>query len=237
MRASGTDIWNTSDEFHFAYKELSGAGAIIAKVESVGNSDPWAKAGVMIRNTLEADSRHVMMAVTPGNGIWFGRRETAGGGGFSTKQEGITAPQWVKLERTIGGLVRAYYSADGVTWTQLDIVTVTMDMPVYIGLALTSHNADATCEAVFSNVSFPNTDVETQWTDLDIGIIGNEPEPMYVTVSNSNSVSATVVHPDAAAALIEDWTEWAIDMKDFSDGGVDLTDVNCISIFVMEELT
>jgi len=230
MSASGEDIWNTSDEFHFAFKELSGAGAIIARVESVGNTDPWAKAGVMIRDTLEADSRHVMMAVTPGSGVWFGRRETTGGGGFSSKQEGITAPQWVKLERTIGGLVRAYYSADGIAWTQLDIVSVMMDMPVYIGLALTSHNPDATCEAVFSKVSFPNTDVGPQWTDLDVGIIGNEPEPMYVTLANSNGISANVVHPDANVALIEDWTEWTIDLNSFSDGGVDLTDVNSISI-------
>lgn len=230
MTASGIDIWNTSDEFHFAYKEVTGAAAIIARVDSVGDTDPWSKAGVMIRDTLDADSRHAMIAITPGNGVWFGRREETGGGGFSAKEEGITAPQWVRLERTIGGLVRAYYSADGTTWTQLGVASVMMNMPVYVGLALTSHNADATCEAVFSNVSFPDTNVEPDWTDLDVGIIGNEPEPMYVTVSNSDGISATVVHPDANAALIEDWTEWTIDLKNFSDGGVDLTDVNSISI-------
>jgi L-ascorbate metabolism protein UlaG (beta-lactamase superfamily) len=230
MTASGVDIWNTSDEFHFAYKEQSGAVAITARVESVGDTDPWAKAGVMIRDTLTADSRHAMMAVTPGNGVWFGQREATGGGSFSTRQEGITAPQWVKLERTIGGLVRAYYSADGTTWTQLGTASVMMDMPVYIGLALTSHNADATCEAVFSNVSYPDTDVGPEWIDQDVGIIGNEPEPMYVTVSNSNGISANVVHPEPNAALIEDWTEWTIDLKDFSDASVNLTDINSISI-------
>ncbi len=230
MTASGVDIWDPSDQFHFAYKELSGAGAIIAKIESVSNTDDWAKAGVMIRDTLKADSSHAMVAITPGNGVWFGRRETAGDISVSTKEIGITAPQWVKLERTIGGLVRAYYSADGSTWTQLDIASVMMDMPAYIGLALTSHNADATCEAVFSNVSFPDTDIEPQWIDQDVGIIGNEPEPMYVTVANSDGTSATVVHPDLNAALIEDWTQWNIDLKSFSDPGVDLTDVNNISI-------
>jgi len=230
MTASGVDIWNPSDQFHFAYKELSGAGAIIAKIESVSNTDDWAKAGVMIRDTLKADSSHAMVAITPGNGVWFGRREAAGDISVSTRQADITAPQWVKLERTIGGLVRAYYSADGSTWTQLDIASVMMDMPAYIGLALTSHNADATCEAVFSNVSFPDSDVAPQWTDRDVGIIGNEPEPMYVTVANSDGTSATVVHPDPNAALIEDWTQWNIDLKSFSDPGVDLTDVNNISI-------
>ena len=230
MTASGVDIWDPSDEFHFAYKELSGAGAIIAKVESVANTDNWAKAGVMIRDTLEADSRHAMVAITPGNGVWFGRRETAGGISVSTKQAEITTPQWVKLERTIGGLVRAYYSADGTTWTQLDITSVMMDIPAYIGLALTSHNADATCEAKFSNVSFPNTNIDPQWTDQDIGINSNVPEPMYVAVANGDGISATVVHPDPNAVLIEDWTEWNIDLKNFSDAGVNLTDVNSISI-------
>ncbi|MBN1805279.1 MAG: MBL fold metallo-hydrolase [Sedimentisphaerales bacterium] len=229
MRALGTDIWGTSDEFHFAYKELSGAVAIAAKVQSLEETEPWSKAGVMIRDSLDADSAHVMMAVTAGNGVWFGYRETAGGGSFSVKEEGITAPQWVKLERTTGGLVRAYYSADGVTWTRLNTASINMTMPVYVGLALTSNNADVGCEAVFTDVSFPDTNVEPQWVNRDIGIIGNEPEPMYVTLSNGG-VSATVVHPDPDAALTEEWTEWTTDLKGFSDGGVNLTDVDSISI-------
>ncbi|MBN2315915.1 MAG: LamG domain-containing protein, partial [Sedimentisphaerales bacterium] len=49
MTASGTDIWGTADEFHYAYKTLSGAGSITARVVSVQNTNDWAKAGVMIR--------------------------------------------------------------------------------------------------------------------------------------------------------------------------------------------
>jgi L-ascorbate metabolism protein UlaG (beta-lactamase superfamily) len=171
-----------------------------------------------------------MMAVTPGNGVWFGYRETADGGSLSAKEEGITTPQWVKLERTSGGLVRAYYSADGATWTRLKMVSINMTMPVYVGLAVTSHNTDMGCEAVFTDVSFPDTNVEPQWTNQDIGIIGNEPDQMYVTLSDSDGVSATLVHPDPNVALIEEWTEWMIDLKSFSDGGVNLTDVDSISI-------
>ena len=74
--------------------------------------------------------------------------------------EGITAPQWVKLERTSGGLVRAYYSADGTTWERFTLIQVTMSTPMYIGLAMTSHDAALTCEAKFSNVSFPGTNVD-----------------------------------------------------------------------------
>jgi len=227
MTAEGVDIWDYSDQFHFAYKELSGAGTIIAMVESVENTHEWAKAGVMIRDTLEPDSRHAMVAISPGTGVWFGRRDTAGGGSSSDNEAGITAPQWVKLERNLGGLVRAYYSVDGNTWTQLGMPqTVTMNTPTYIGLALTSHNSGVVCEAKFSNVSFPGTTVGQQWTNQDIGITSNDAEPMYVVLNGS----AVVTHDNLDAAQIGEWTEWTIDLQAFVDQGVNLTNVNTIAI-------
>ncbi len=227
MTAEGVDIWDTSDQFHFAYKELSGAGTIIAKVESVENTHEWAKAGVMIRDTLDADSRYAMMVVTPAQGVSFQRRTTTGGNSSSDTEAGITATQWVKLERTVGGLVRAYYSADGSTWTQLSTPqTVTMNMPMYVGLALTSHNSGVACEAKFSNVSFPGTTVGQQWTNQDIGITTNDAEPMYVALNGS----AVVYHDDLSAAQIATWTEWRIDLQDFAAQGVNLANVNSIAI-------
>ncbi|MHC4632519.1 MAG: LamG-like jellyroll fold domain-containing protein, partial [Planctomycetota bacterium] len=230
MTASGTDIWSRADEFHFAYKELSGAGAIIAKVESVAHTDPWAKAGVMIRDTLDADSRYAAVLVTPENGVRFQYRSTAGANTSRSFAEGITAPQWVKLERTTGGLVRAFYSADGTTWTNFNLVQVRMDMPVYIGLAVTSHNPGLTCEAKFSKVSFGNTSVGPQWTDRDVGMLSNVAEPMYVTLGDGSGTAATVYHANPDAALINTWTQWNIDTKEFGDTGVVLTDVDKMAI-------
>jgi len=226
MTARGVDIWDESDQFHFAYKQLSGGGTIIAKVESVENTHEWAKAGVMIRDTLEADSRHAMVAVTPTNGIWFGRRETIGDSSSSVNEPGIPVPQWVKIERTVAGLVRAYYSADGTTWTQLGTpTTVIMDTPVYIGLALTSHDADVTCKAVFSNVTSDGTG---DWADQDIGIGSNDPEPMYVAIADQTNPAVVVYNDDPSAAQIDTWTQWTIDLQKFA--GVDLTNVDRLSI-------
>ena len=230
MTAGGTDIWSTADEFHFAYKEASGAVAIIAKVESVESTDPFAKAGVMIRDTLEPDSVNVALLVTPENGVRFQFRNNAGNITDRNFAEGVTAPQWVKLERTVGGLVRALYSADGSAWTQVGMGAISMKMPVYIGLALTSHEAKLTCEAKFSNVSLPDTTVGQQWTDQDIGITSNEAEPMYVIVADGSGTAATVYHDDPDAALIDSWTEWNIDLKEFGDAGVVLTDVSKLAI-------
>ena len=226
ITGGGADIWDNSDQFHFAWQELSGAGEIIAKVESVENTNDWAKAGIMIRDSLDPDSVFAMVAVTPGNGVWFGRRTLDGTA--SDAQADITTPQWVKIERTIGGLVRAYYSADGSSWTQLGSPIPTgMYTPMYIGLAVTSHNPGVACEAIFSNVTSNGVG---PWTDQDIGLTSNEAAQMYVEIANNNGTTGIVYHDDPDATLINSWMEWNIDMKDFSGQGIDLTDVNSISI-------
>jgi len=230
MTATGVDIWAAADEFHFAYKELSGAGAIIAKVESVQNTDPFAKAGVMIRDTLEPGSRNVALFITPENGVRFQYRTPASSSTDRTFAEGITAPQWVKLERTIGGLFRAFYSADGATWTQVGMMSVSMDVPMYIGLAVTSHNMNVTCEAKFSNVSLTGTTVGSQWIDQDVGMLSNEAEPMYITVGDSNGAAATVYHTNPDATLINTWTQWNVPLLDLSNQGIILTDVGRLAI-------
>jgi hypothetical protein len=101
---------------------------------------------------------------------------------------------------------------------------------MYIGLAVNSHNVELACEAVFSNVSFPDTSVDPQWTDQDVGMLSNEPEPMYVTVVDGGGTAATVYYDDPNASLIRDWTEWNIPLTDFSDQGVVLTDVGKLAI-------
>ncbi|HZE98356.1 MAG TPA: hypothetical protein VE981_15095, partial [Planctomycetota bacterium] len=48
---AGADIWSTADSFHFVSMTLTGDGTIFARVVEIDNTDPWAKAGVMIRET------------------------------------------------------------------------------------------------------------------------------------------------------------------------------------------
>ncbi|MHB1034538.1 MAG: lamin tail domain-containing protein [Pirellulales bacterium] len=148
--ASGADIWGTADAFHYVYHTLSGDGEIIARVTSVANTNSWAKAGVMIRETLNADSSHAMMIVTPGNGVALQWRPTTGGGSSNSPTAGA-APYWVKLNRT-GDLFTAYSSPDGAAWSQVGTATITMAANVYIGLAVTSHADGLLTTAVIDNV-------------------------------------------------------------------------------------
>ncbi len=71
LGAAGADIWNAADEFRFAYKPLNGNGSIVALVDSVANTNAWAKGGVMIRETLDAGSAFAAVYATPGNGCRY----------------------------------------------------------------------------------------------------------------------------------------------------------------------
>jgi len=229
MTGSGADIWGNADEFHYAFKTLTGIGSIIAKVESVDNTNEWAKAGVMIRETLDTGSVHATMVVTPEQGISFQRRLVTDDVSTHSQTVDIVAPYWVKIERDIAGNFTAYSSTNGSTWTVQGVPeNISMGSTVYIGLAVTSHDAALTCQAVFSNVT--TTSVSPQWAHQDIGITSNAPEPLYVAVSNSADTPAVVVHDDPAAATTDVWTEWVIPLQAFEDQGIILTDVDSIAI-------
>jgi hypothetical protein len=239
MTATGTDIWGVADEFHYAFKTLTGVGTIEAQVLSIDDTDPWAKAGVMIRETLQAGSKFAAVYITPGSGCRFqGRTDTdtdatSDTDVATTEQTAITAPYWIKLERDFAGNFRGYYSSDGATWKSMswNPHNIAMNSDVYIGLAVTSHNTGATCEAKFANVKITGT-AGTQWSNQDIGILSNDAEPMYVAVSNSTGEPVVVEYGDPAATQIDTWTEWVISLQELADQGLNLTDVDRIAIGV-----
>jgi len=154
VTGSGADIWDTSDAFRFVYVRVTNNCTIIARVASLQNVDAWSKAGVMIRESLNANAANAFIAVTPGNGVTWQTRSSTGGGSGNAATSGLTAPYWVKLVRS-GNTFTGYHSPDGVTWTQQGTATITMASVAYVGLALTSHNNSSLCTATFDNVTAP----------------------------------------------------------------------------------
>jgi hypothetical protein len=145
---------------------LSGDGEIVAKVVDNGTgSNGWAKGGVMIRETLDADSKHAIMALTggEGGGMAFQNRQETGGSSFSSHGDPTAAPPyWVKLTR-VGNTITGYSSVNGVEWVQQpdggggDVTTnpadIEMAEDVYIGLFVTSHASGEVRTYTFDNVS------------------------------------------------------------------------------------
>jgi hypothetical protein len=230
MNGQGADIFAT-DEGRFVYKQLSGNGTLIARVERIDETDPWAKACVMIRRSLDATAPWAMAVYAPGNGFRFQTRATVGGAGASdttqatAEQIAVRAPVWIKIER-VGNAFNAYYATAEApdTWiaSPWGAQTIEMADPIYIGLAVTSHSATAVTQAEFSNVATTGS-VTGQWQSVDLGIeqpAGNVADPLYVRLEDSGGHKATVVNPDPLAVAAGVWTAWEIPLTEFSSRGV-----------------
>ena len=153
LTGSGTDIWGTADAFRYAYQTASGDCDITTRVTDVPGTGAWAKAGVMIRETLNANSAYTIAFLSLANGVVFQQR---GGTGASASTvatiSGLGAPQWVRLTR-VGNLFTAYYSANGTSWTSMGSTTITMASNVYIGLPVCSTADGTLCTATLDNVT------------------------------------------------------------------------------------
>jgi hypothetical protein len=62
------------------------------------------------------------------------------------------------------------------------------------------------------------------------GDAANASEPMYVAIANSRQTPRAIYHEDPGATQTNDWTQWSIDLSGFADQGVDLTDIDKLSI-------
>jgi regulation of enolase protein 1 (concanavalin A-like superfamily) len=173
VTGSGTDIWSFSDGFRFAWMQVTGDVRITARVTALGNTDPWAKAGVMIRESTATGSRHAFTCITPAHGINFQERTASDGDSINTVGTAAGTPYWVRLER-IGNTLIGSSSSDGVTWNEIHRDTVGMSAAVLVGLAVTSHVDGTACTATFTNVQITQTGLSgtglpSGWSSTAIG--------------------------------------------------------------------
>jgi len=236
LTGDGTDIWNNSDEFVYAYKTLSGDGSMTARVVSIGpGTNTWAKAGVMIRDSLNGGSTHAMTVITAnsdgtaGNGASFQWRPAADGASSNSDSTTVVkAPYWVKIDRT-GDNLTGSYSADGKTWRSLGITqTITMAAPVYIGLCVTSHAGGEQRTFEFDSITTTGG-VAGPWQGAQIASARcNDAGSLYVVVQDSAGKTATATNDTAVNAAT--WTQWKIPLSDLA--GVNLAKVKKLYIGV-----
>ena len=168
VQVSGSDIWDQNDSFGFLNDTENGDIEVVALIESLGSTDLWAKSGVMIRESLDANSANILIAITDSGRVTFQERASTGAITISQKTEigSVTLPQWVRLKRN-GNDFTGYYSSDGINWIENGIATQAMSNTVHVGIAVTSHNdavstqSDVANFKVYSSTN-PHTD---RWKD------------------------------------------------------------------------
>ncbi len=154
VNGSGSGIYDVADSFQYAWTTLVGDGEIRARVNSQTNTNEWAKAGVMVRETLDEGSRHAVCFLTPENGFGYEyRASTDQPSEFFYGPSSAAAPNnWVKMVRS-GDTLRGYASADGQNWTLINSGTVPgLQTTVRIGLIVTSSNNGTLSTTTFDNV-------------------------------------------------------------------------------------
>jgi hypothetical protein len=151
VAGAGADIWANADGFYFVYQRCAEDLEILVRVLSQDATDPWAKAGLMVREGLGVGAPHVLLAVTPEHGVNLVRRETRGAGSSITPGLATGLPCWLKLIRQ-GGYVAGYVSEDGTDWRWVGTEALMETGELSVGLAVNSHDNSTLGEAVFDNL-------------------------------------------------------------------------------------
>ena len=127
IHASGSDIEFDEDSFRFMYRSLNGDGQVVVKLDSFNAGADWAKVGLMIRDSLNPNSKNALMYLRPELGSAFQYRDSTAGGTVSSWQDDpedgsaehrvrwFKPSKWLKMTRT-GNVLRAYASNDGQCW-------------------------------------------------------------------------------------------------------------------------
>ena len=139
---------------------------------------------------------------------------------FNTWIDGFDNP-------AINGSIVGYLDIPGLWWPKVHSGFQSMQFSYdnYVGISEATANIDNL--AIGQDWTVKGVVVLSLWFS---GSSGNTPEPMYVTLANANRSTAVVYHDNPNAPLLYNWTQWNIDMHEFADQGVDLTNINTISI-------
>jgi len=152
VTGSGANIWENADAFHFVWNQLSGDVSITARIEFAGQGgNKHRKACLMIRQGLEADAAYADVAVH-GDGLVSLQFRKKAGEVTAEVQSPLRSPAAVRLERK-GDTFTLAVSRDGKAFEKVGSATIVLSGAVYVGLAVSSHDAAVSETAVFSDVA------------------------------------------------------------------------------------
>ncbi|AWS42959.1 hypothetical protein [Streptosporangium sp. 'caverna'] len=183
----GPDGTAVSDKYYFVHQPLKGNGSITARVSDMTGQMrqpdavpgvrnvkegvvPWAKAGLLVRQSLTQGTPYAAVMITGSHGVRMQRNFThdvAGGP--------VQGPLWLRLTR-LGDTLTGYESSDGKTWIEVSTVELTgLPETVEIGLFTTSPGALWEMAEAFAQATATFDQITLQgangsWRRDDVGV-------------------------------------------------------------------
>lgn len=168
ITAGGADIWGKNDEGYFSYLQVKGDFEMSVKVLNLDKTHLYTKAGIMAREDLSDNCKHVFYQVFPDNSP---RNKNNGGCEFQYRAEkggemkaiypnmetaghnfDVNFPEtWIKLKRA-GNVFTSYMSNDNKTWHLYSTFEQKMPEKLVVGLAVTSHDSAKYTTASFESL-------------------------------------------------------------------------------------
>ena len=153
ITGSGANMWAKEDQFQFAWREMTGNFTVTATLEFLGTGNEHRKAGIVVRQTLDTDSPYVDLVIH-GNGMPGVQWRTAKGDITNDFDMPFDGPAKYKLRLTRqGGTVTLWLAKGGAELKEIGHTLITLGNPLLVGLAVCSHDANASDTVVFSDVT------------------------------------------------------------------------------------
>lgn len=156
---AGNDLWGSADGFRYVYTEVSGDFEANVQITFFERVEPWTKAGLIARETIDAGSKNALSTAAAGDayGVQLTWREQTNGNTQELNYWELGGPtrfndgEWIRITRS-GNDFSSAWSDDGVDWDDIyATVTIEMEETITLGLAVTSHEVTLSCEATFEN--------------------------------------------------------------------------------------
>ncbi len=193
VSGGGENMWFEKDAFYFVWQKASGDVSLAAAVELL-ESDGHAhrKAGLIIRQTLDADAPYASAALH-GDGLVSLQYREIKGGPTREIQSGVAAPKRLRIEKegeyismSLAGENETFQSAGGnfrMTFTE----------PFYVGLGVCAHDDNALEKARFSQVELVGEKAET----VGESVLESTLETIDIAAKNRRAVHHARAHFEA----------------------------------------
>jgi Tol biopolymer transport system component len=151
LSGSGSNIWFSADEFHYAWKQMKGDFILQARANFVGKGkEPHRKMGWMIRSALDT-SAPLVSATVHGDGLTSLQFRKTPQTDIEEIKSSIKAPDMIQLERRGKQFIMSV-ARYGEPYSIEQIADIDLGDEVYAGLFICAHNKDVVETATFDNV-------------------------------------------------------------------------------------